>query len=245
MVRYHITVEYDGTPFVGWQRQQNGMSIQQRLEDSIKAFSGIETLVQGAGRTDAGVHALGQSAHFDLSGDVDSAKIVDAVNFYLRPDPIAVLSCVAVAEDFNARFSATARHYVYRIVNRRQPLVMDRGRAWRVSRHLDVAVMQVAASHLVGHHDFSSFRSIHCQANSPIKTLDRLAVSRDGERVEISAVARSFLHNQVRCMVGTLQLVGEGKWTPADVAAALAAQDRAAGGPTAPAAGLYLARVEY
>jgi len=245
MPRFRITVEYEGTAFVGWQKQTNGMSIQQRLEESIKAFSGLEVLVQGAGRTDAGVHALGQSAHFDLAKDVLPDTVVDAVNFHLRPDPIAVLGCEQVAEDFNARFSATARHYLYRIVNRRPPLVMDHGRAWRISRHLDVPAMQAAAAHLVGNHDFTTFRSIHCQADSPVKTLDRLDVTRAGDDVEISASARSFLHNQVRCIVGTLEWVGEGKWSPADVAAALARRDRAAGGPTAPAAGLYLTRVDY
>jgi tRNA pseudouridine38-40 synthase len=245
MPRFHITVEYEGTAFVGWQKQTNGMSIQQRLEQSIKAFSGLEVLVQGAGRTDAGVHALGQSAHFDLAKDVAPDTIVDAVNFYLRPDPIAVLGCEQVDEGFNARFSATARHYLYRIINRRPPLVMDRGRAWRISRHLDVPEMQAAAVHLVGNHDFTTFRSIHCQADSPVKTLDRLDVRRAGEDVEITASARSFLHNQVRCIVGTLEWVGEGKWSPADVATALARHDRAAGGPTAPAAGLYLVRVDY
>jgi tRNA pseudouridine38-40 synthase len=245
VTRYQLVVEYDGGGFVGWQRQDNGRSIQQALEEAVAKFCGETVTVHGAGRTDAGVHALGQVAHVDLGKETDADTVRDAVNFHLRPEPIAVLSASAVDDDFHARFSATERSYLYRIVNRRAPLTLDAGRAWLVSAPLDAEAMHAAAQRLVGRHDFTTFRAAGCQATSPVKTLDALAVARDGERIEVTARARSFLHHQVRTMVGTLKLVGEGKWTSVDVATALAARDRAAGGPTAPAAGLYLTAVRY
>jgi tRNA pseudouridine38-40 synthase len=245
MPRYRLTLEYDGTPFVGWQMQDNGPSVQGRLAEAIKAFSGEDTIPRGAGRTDAGVHAWGQVAHFDLAKDWTTDKVRDALNAQLRPDLISVLSCERTADDFDARFSATARHYLYRIVTRRAPLALDRNRAWHVVHALDAAAMQRAAQALIGHHDFTTFRSAECQAASPVKTLDRLAVTQAGEEIGIEASARSFLHNQVRSMVGSLKLVGEGKWTAADLEQALAARDRAACGPVAPACGLYLAKVGY
>jgi tRNA pseudouridine38-40 synthase len=245
MPRYKLTLEYDGTPFVGWQVQENGPSVQARLAEAIKAFSGEEGVPRGAGRTDAGVHALGQVAHIDLAKDWPPWKVRDALNAQLRPDPISVLACEPAAPDFDARFSATARHYLYRIVNRRGPLALDRDRAWQVPHALDAGAMHEAAQVLIGNHDFSTFRSAECQASSPVKTLDRLAVARNGEEIRIEAAARSFLHNQVRSMVGSLKLVGEGKWTAHDLRDALEARMRGACGPVAPPCGLYLARVEY
>jgi tRNA pseudouridine38-40 synthase len=245
MPRYKLTLEYDGTPFVGWQRQENGLSVQGRLAEAIKAFSGEEVVPRGAGRTDAGVHALGQVAHMDLGKDWTCDKVRDALNAHLRPDPVSVLACEKAAEDFDARFSACARHYLYRVVNRRSPLALDRDRAWGVFRSLDAAAMHDAAQVLVGHYDFSTFRSAECQAASPVKTLDRLVVSREGEEVRIEASARSFLHNQVRSIAGSLKLVGEGKWEARDLERALAARDRSACGPVAPPCGLYLVKVDY
>jgi tRNA pseudouridine38-40 synthase len=245
VTRWRITIEYDGGPFVGWQRQENGPSVQAALEEAVKAFSGEEVLVEGAGRTDSGVHALGQVAHFDLARDADPDTIRDAVNFHLKPRPVAVLSAEAAAQDFHARFSAQGRDYLYRIVNRRAPLALDAGRAWQVPVPLDADAMHEAAQALVGHHDFTSFRAAQCQAASPVKTLDALTVRRAGEEITIAAEARSFLHNQVRIITGTLRLAGEGKWSKEDVADALAAKDRAAAGPTAPPDGLYLAAVRY
>jgi tRNA pseudouridine38-40 synthase len=245
MPRYKLTLEYDGTPFVGWQVQENGPSVQGRVAEAIKAFCGEETLPRGAGRTDAGVHALGQVAHMDLAKEWPAWKVRDALNAKLRPDPISVLVCELVAGDFDARFSATARRYLYRIVNRRSPLALGRDRAWHVTHALDAAAMHDAAQVLVGHHDFTTFRSSECQASSPVKTLDSLSVTRLGEKIVIEASARSFLHNQVRSMVGSLKLVGEGKWTARDLAAALEARTRGACGPVAPACGLYLVKVDY
>jgi tRNA pseudouridine38-40 synthase len=245
VTRFKLTLEYDGGPFVGWQRQDNGPSVQQTLEEAIFGFSGERVTSFAAGRTDAGVHALGQVVHFDLARETTAATVMDAVNFHLKPNPIAVLAAEIAPEDFHARFSAKARAYRYRILNRRAPLALERGRAWQVQPPLDEAAMQAAADRLVGHHDFTSFRSSICQAASPEKTLDRLAVRREGELLSIEAGARSFLHHQVRNMVGTLKLVGEGKWTADDVAAALAARDRAKAGPTAPPEGLYLTEVRY
>jgi tRNA pseudouridine38-40 synthase len=245
MPRYKLTLEYDGTPFVGWQMQENGTSVQGRLAEAIKAFSGEDTIPRGAGRTDAGVHALGQIAHFDLAKDWACDKVRDALNAQLRPDPISVLACELVPDGFEARFSANARHYLYRIVNRRSPLALERERAWHVIQPLDAAIMHAAAQVLIGHHDFTTFRSTECQAPSPMKTLDRLAVSRHGEEVRIEASARSFLHNQVRSMVGSLKLVGDGKWTANDLQQALEARDRSACGPVAPSCGLYLMKVDY
>jgi tRNA pseudouridine38-40 synthase len=245
MSRHKLTLEYDGTPFVGWQAQDNGISVQAVLADAVSAFSGERVAVQGAGRTDAGVHALGQVAHVDLAKDWDDETVRDAINFHLRPHPVAVLAAERVAAGFDARFSAIKRHYRYRIINRRADLALDRHRAWRVGRALDCAAMQAAAQTLVGRHDFSTFRAAECQAKSPVKTLDRLDVVRDGEEVHIEAAARSFLHHQVRSMVGSLVHVGEGKWSIGDLAAALAARDRAACGQVAPPHGLYLVRVDY
>ena len=245
MPRYKLTIEYDGTPFAGWQVQDNAPSVQGALIAAVAAFSGETVAVQGAGRTDAGVHALGQVAHFDLAKTHDTDTVRDAINAHLRPHPVAVLTAEQVPADFDARRSALRRHYRYRIVNRRPDLVLDRGRAWRVPRPLDTEAMHAAAQRLVGKHDFTTFRSTECQAKSPEKTLDRLDVARAGEEIHITAVARSFLHNQVRSMVGSLVMVGDGKWTASDLAGALAARDRAACGPVAPPEGLYLVRVEY
>ena len=245
MPRYKLIIEYDGAPFSGWQVQADGLTVQGALTDAVAALSGERVLVQGAGRTDAGVHARGQVAHIDLAKDWDTGTVRDALNAHLRPHPIAVLSAERAADDFNARTSAIKRHYLYRIVNRRADLTVDLGHAWRVPRPLDAAAMQVAAQHLVGKHDFTTFRSTECQAKSPVKTLDRLDVERSGDIVLIAASARSFLHNQVRSMVGSLVLVGEGKWSPDDLARVLAARDRTACGPVAPPDGLYLVRVDY
>ena len=245
MPRYKLIVEYDGAPFAGWQIQAEQTTVQGVLTMAVAAFAGESALVQGAGRTDAGVHARGQVAHVDLAKDWDSETVRDALNAHLRPHPVAVLSAAKVAGDFNARTSALKRHYLYRILNRRADLTLDITRAWRVPRPLDAAAMHAAAQQLVGRHDFTTFRSTECQAKSPVKTLDRLDVTRDGEEVSVLASARSFLHNQVRSMVGSLVMVGEGKWTPDDLAHALEARDRTACGQVAPPDGLYLMRVEY
>ena len=245
MPRYRVTLEYDGTPFVGWRVQALGVSVQGRLMEAIARLSGETVALRGAGRTDAGVHAKGQVAHFDLMRAWPPETVRAAVNFHLKPHPIAVLDCAIVADDFDARFSATARHYVYRILARRAPPALDRDRVWWVPQRLDGEAMRLAAGALVGRHDFTTFRAADCQAKSPIKTLDRLAVAADGEEMRIAASARSFLHNQVRSMVGSLKLVGEGKWSPDQLAAALRARDRRACGPVAPARGLYLMQVDY
>jgi len=245
MTRWKLTVEYDGTGLVGWQRQDNGPSVQATLETAVHRFCGETVTVHGAGRTDAGVHALGQVAHADIEKLTDADTVRDALNAHLRPDPIAVLSAEAVDDDFHARFSATGRAYLYRIANRRPPLTLEAGRAWHVTPPLDSDAMHHAAQALIGRHDFTSFRASLCQANSPVKTLSALDVSRDGDIVLIRARARSFLHHQVRNIAGTLMLVGIGKWGRADVEAALAARDRAAAGQTAPAHGLYLTEVFY
>ncbi len=248
MPRYRLTIEYDGTPFFGWQRQDGLMTVQQALEEAIAQFARHRVTVFGAGRTDTGVHGLGQVIHIDLERAWDPAKIAEAANGILKQadHPVAVLDAELAPENFDARFSAKSRSYRYRIVNRRANLTVERDRAWHVKKPLDIAAMQDAAQVLVGHHDFTTFRSLNCQAKSPMKTLDRLDVAASGpERIEIVAVSRSFLHNQVRSMVGTLKLVGEGKWTRADVAAALEARDRKACGPVAPACGLYLEAVGY
>src|SRR5437588_5301905 len=245
MPRYKIIVEYDGAPFAGWQYQENSPSVQRAIMTAIEAFSGEKVMVQGAGRTDAGVHALGQVAHFDLASERDTDTVRDAINAHLRPHPVAVLSAEKVAADFDARRSARRRHYLYRIANRRPDLALDRLRAWRVPRRLDVDAMHAAAQRLVGKHDFTTFRSTECQAKSPEKTLDQLDVSHYGDEVHIKTSARSFLHNQVRSMVGSLALVGDGKWSAHDLSAALAARNRAACAPVAPPDGLYLVRVDY
>ena len=245
MPRYKLTIEYDGTPYIGWQAQDSGLSVQGVLTDAIAAFAGERVAVQGAGRTDTGVHALGQVAHVDLAKDWDIDRVRDAINFHLRPQPVAVLAAEQVGADFDARFSAVKRHYLYRIVNRRADLTLDLNRAWRVPRPLDCEAMHIAAQKLVGKHDFTTFRSTECQAKSPVKTLDRLDVAREGDDVRITASARSFLHHQVRSMVGSLVHVGEGKWSVDDLTSALAARDRAACGQVAPPHGLYLVWVEY
>jgi tRNA pseudouridine38-40 synthase len=245
MPRYKLTIEYDGTPFVGWQIQPEGLSIQGALQEAIVRFSGELVTVKGAGRTDAGVHALGQVAHVDLERIWPPDKVRDALNFHLKPHPAAILACAEVPSTFDARFSAIARHYVYRILTRRARPVLDRDRVWWLARSLDAHSMQRAADRLVGRHDFTTFRAVQCQAASPVRTLDRLDVVREGDEIVIRASARSFLHSQVRSLVGTLKLVGEGKWQPDDVAAALAARNRTRCGPVAPACGLYLASVDY
>jgi tRNA pseudouridine38-40 synthase len=245
MPRYRLTLEYDGTPFVGWQRQDNGPSVQAAIEAAVARFAGETVTATAAGRTDAGVHARGQVIHLDLAKDWDAFRVSEALNHHLKPDPIAVLDCAAVGDDFHARFSASERRYRYRIVNRRAPLALEATRAWLVNQPLDAAAMHEAAARLIGKHDFSTFRASLCQAASPVKTLSRLTVARDGDAVSIDAAAPSFLHHQVRNIVGTLLLVGLGKWRADDVAAALAARDRARGGETAPAHGLYLMEVRY
>ena len=245
MPRYKILIEYDGTPFAGWQCQADASTVQGEIEIAIGKLTGENVTIQGAGRTDAGVHALGQVAHFDLVKPVETDTIRDGLNAHLRPHPIAVLAAERVADDFNARMSARQRHYLYRIVNRRSDLALDRLRAWRVVRRLDERAMHDAAQRLVGHHDFTTFRSTECQAKSPMRTLDRLTVAREGDVLNIEVSARSFLHNQVRSMVGSLALVGDAKWSADDLAAALAARDRTACAPVAPAEGLYLVKVDY
>jgi tRNA pseudouridine38-40 synthase len=245
MPRYRLTLEYDGGPFVGWQRQDNGPSVQGRLEEAIEKLSSERVTVTGAGRTDAGVHALGQVAHFDLEKQFEAGKVRDALNYYLRPDPVVVLDAGVADDEFHARFSATARHYLFRILNRRSPPALEEGRVWHVSPRLDAEAMHAAAQFLVGHHDFTTFRAAECQAQSPVKTLDRLDVSRRADEIHIEASARSFLHHQIRSFAGTLKLVGEGKWTPHDVADALKAKDRTRCGPVSPPDGLYLMRVDY
>ncbi len=245
MPRYRLTIEYCGAGLVGWQRQKKGLSVQAALEAAIRDFCGETVTVFGAGRTDAGVHALAQVAHVDLLRDADPEVIRSALNHHLRPHAISVLGAEAAASNFDARRSATGRHYRYRILNRRAPPALERGRVWHVAPLLDLAAMQAGAGHLVGHHDFTTFRDSLCQARSPLKTLDALDVARVGDEIHIEAEARSFLHHQVRNMVGTLKLVGLRNWQPDDVVRALAARDRRAGGPTAPAAGLTLVAVRY
>ena len=245
MTRYKLTIEYDGGPFVGWQVQESGLTVQGQLMAAVEAFCGERVKVSGAGRTDAGVHALGQVAHVDLARDFDTDTVRDAITAHLRPHPIAVLSAEKVPENFDARFSAVGRHYLYRIVNRRGDLTLMRGKAWRLPRVLDHAAMHAAAQRLVGRHDFTTFRHIECQAKSPVKTLDRLDVVREGEELRVTASARSFLHTQVRSMVGALVAVGDGRWSADDLSAALAARDRKACAALAPPDGLYLARVDY
>lgn len=245
MTRWKITAEYDGEPFVGWQRQDNGFSVQAAIEEAIHGFCGAEVTLHGAGRTDSGVHALAQVAHFDLDRDADANTIRDALNYHLKTVPISILEAEAVSEDFHSRFSATGRHYLYRILNRRAPSALEKGRVWHVIRPLDAEAMHDAAQLLTGRHNFNSFRSVNCQADSPIKTLSALRVMRAGDEIHVTAEARSFLHNQVRILTGTLKMVGEGSWTADRVRDALAACDRTAAGPTAPPTGLYLTRVLY
>ena len=246
MTRFALTIDYDGGPFMGWQRQPHGPSVQAAIERAVTAITGEDAVVQAAGRTDAGVHALGMRAHVDIARAITPFRLMEALNARLRPDPVAVLACRTVADDWHARFSCIARHYQYRIVIRRAPLTLARGKAWRIPVPLDLDAMTEAAGKLLGRHDFTTFRSAHCQADSPVRTLDRLAViaGADGE-IAIEASARSFLHHQVRSMVGCLALVGRGQWTPDDMGAALAARDRAALGLNAPPEGLYFVRADY
>lgn len=247
MPRYKLLVEYDGTGYVGWQRQADeaGYSVQGVLEEAIRAFAGHAVTLFGAGRTDAGVHASGQVAHVDLEPAIRADTVRDAANAHLRPHAVTVVSAEAVGPEFDARFSACSRHYVYRIFDRRPPPALYRDFLWHVPRRLDHEAMHAAAQRLVGHHDFTTFRSADCQAKSPMKTLDRLDVSRAGDEILVSAGARSFLHNQVRSIVGSLRKVGDGSWSADDLAGALAARDRTACGPVAPASGLCLVRVDY
>ena len=245
MTRFAFAIEYDGRPFVGWQRQADGASVQQRIEDAIGRVTGEDVRVHGAGRTDAGVHALGMRAHADIAKPITPFRLAGAINAHVRPDPISILACETVADDWHARFSCVGRRYRYDIVNRRAPLTFERGLAWRVAVPLDEDAMQAAADRLIGRHDFTTFRSAHCQSHSAVKTLDRLMVARDGDMISVFAAARSFLHHQVRSMVGCLALVGEGKWSPDDMAAALAARDRAALGFNAPPDGLYFVGADY
>ena len=245
MPRYKLTIEYDGTPFLGWQMQAEGPTVQGVLAEALKKFSGEDAVPGGAGRTDTGVHALGQVAHVELQKDWPADTVRDALNAHLRPAPVSILSAEVAGDDFDARFSASARHYRYLIVNRRPPLALMANRAWLVHVPLDAVAMDDAAQALTGNHDFTTFRAAACQAASPVKTLDALSVRRSGETIIIEASARSFLHHQVRSMAGALKFVGEGKWTKRDLGRALAACDRAQCPPLAPAAGLYLVRVDY
>ncbi|EUC00440.1 tRNA pseudouridine synthase A [Rhizobium sp. CF080] len=247
MPRFRMTVEYDGTPYVGWQKQENGHSVQSALEKAILALTRETVLVKGAGRTDSGVHARGQVVHMDLSRPWEPHKLRNALNAYLgmAHEKVAVIDVQAVDDAFDARFSAVRRHYLYRIISRAAPLALEAKRAWWVTRDLDHEIMHAAAQTLVGKHDFTTFRSVHCQAKSPVRTLDLLDVTRSGDLIEIRATAQSFLHNQIRSLAGTLKLAGEGRMTPADVRAALDARDRKACGPVAPPEGLYFMKVEY
>ncbi|MFC3214416.1 tRNA pseudouridine(38-40) synthase TruA [Novosphingobium panipatense] len=245
MTRYALTIEFDGGPFMGLQRQAHGPSIQQAIEDAAFTVTGERTVMHAAGRTDAGVHGLGMRAHLDVTKPFDAFRLMEALNARLRPAPVAVLACDVVPDDWHARFSCTGRAYIYRIANRRAPLTLERGKAWQVAKPLDAQAMHRSAQALVGRHDFTTFRSVHCQSASPLKTLDRLAVRREGDMVLIEAEARSFLHHQVRSMVGCLALVGMGRWREEQVAEALAARDRQTLGLNAPPDGLYFVRATY
>lgn len=245
MIRFAFTVEFDGRPFMGWQRQAHGPSVQQALEDAIRAITGEQSVIHAAGRTDAGVHGLGMRAHADIAKDIKPFRLMEALNARLRPHPVAVLACDVVPDDWHARFSCMGRAYVYRIANRRAPLTFENGLVWRVIQPLDTDAMQEAAQLLVGRHDFTTFRSAHCQAESPLKSLDRLDVEREGDRIAIHAEARSFLHHQVRSMVGCLALVGMGRWTVDDMRTARDARDRTALGLNAPPDGLYFVNARY
>jgi len=245
MTRFALTLEFDGTPFMGLQRQAHGPSVQQAVEEAVERVTGEQAIMHAAGRTDSGVHALGMRVHLDIAKDIAPFRLMEALNHHLRPDRVAVLDCVEKPDDWHARFSCTGRSYLYRIANRRAPLTLDANRAWLVPQPLDAEAMHRAAQALVGRHDFTTFRSVHCQAQSPVKTLDLLSVERVGEEVQIRAAARSFLHHQVRSMVGCLALVGLGRWREEQVAEALAARERSALGLNAPSAGLYFVRALY
>jgi tRNA pseudouridine38-40 synthase len=245
MPRYKLTIEYDGSPFCGWQKQDNAPSVQAVVERAAEALDQAPVIVQGAGRTDSGVHALGQVAHIDLVKTLEADKVRDALNFHLKPDPVAVIEAQSVNDDFHARFSAVRRHYLYRIIDRRTPLTLDKGQVWRVPKSIDSDAMHVAAQALVGTHDFTTFRDAQCQAESPVKSFDEIRVSRLGEEVQITCSARSFLHRQVRSITGSLVEVGQGKWSPDEFKSALDAADRSRCGPVAPPDGLYLVAVDY
>jgi tRNA pseudouridine38-40 synthase len=245
MPRYRLTLEYDGTPFLGWQVQPDGPSVQGRLVEAFRMLTRTTVDVRGAGRTDSGVHALGQVAHVDLEREYPLHVIREAVNYHVRPDPVAILDVQQVPDTFDARFSAVARHYLFRILARRAPPAIDKYRVWWVPQTLDADAMIAAAPRLEGRHDFTTFRAASCQAKSPVKTLDRFRVSVHGDEIRIEASARSFMHNQVRSMVGSLKMVGEGKWSADDLSAALEARNRARCGPVTPPSGLYLVRVDY
>ncbi|WP_176591591.1 tRNA pseudouridine(38-40) synthase TruA [Sphingobium sp. EM0848] len=245
MTRFAFTVEFDGRPFMGWQRQAHGPSVQQAIEDAIRAVTGEQAVIHAAGRTDAGVHGLAMRAHADIEKDMTPFRLMEALNALLRPDPVAILACEVVPDDWHARFSCLGRSYVYRIANRRAPLTWENGLCWRVIQPLDEGAMHKAAQLLVGRHDFTTFRSAHCQAESPVKTLDRLDVERSGDRIAIYAEARSFLHHQVRSMVGCLAMVGMGRWSIGDMETARDAKDRAALGLNAPPDGLYFVSAHY
>ncbi|MDV3456390.1 tRNA pseudouridine(38-40) synthase TruA [Sphingomonas sp. HF-S4] len=245
MTRFALTVEFDGRPFMGWQRQDHGPSVQQAIEEAAFAVTGERVAVHAAGRTDAGVHGLGMRAHLDIAKPIAAFRLMEALNAQVRPNPVAILECVEMPEDWHARFSCLARHYEYRIVNRRAPLTWEKGLAWRIAADLDAEAMHDAAQLLVGRHDFTTFRSVHCQSESPLKSLDRLDVVRAGDRIAVYASARSFLHHQVRSMVGCLGLVGQGKWTAGDLRDALEARDRSRLGLNAPPDGLFFVRADY
>jgi tRNA pseudouridine38-40 synthase len=245
VTRFALTIEYDGRPFMGWQRQAHGPSVQEAIEVAARKITGEAVAVHAAGRTDAGVHATGMRAHLDIEKPITPFRLMEALNGVVRPAPVAILACEAVADDWHARFSCTARHYEYRIITRRAPLTFENGLAWRLPGPLDAAAMAEGAARLVGRHDFTTFRSAHCQAESPLRTLDRLDVVQAGERISVFASARSFLHHQVRSMVGCLALVGQGKWSADDVEDALAACDRARLGLNAPPDGLYFRQADY
>ncbi len=245
MPRFALTIEFDGRPFVGWQRQAHDPSVQQHVEEALGRITGTIPVIHCAGRTDAGVHAVAMRAHVDLDKEITPFRLTEAINAHLRPEPIAVVDCALVADDWHARFSCIGRTYEYRILNRRAPLTFEQGLIWRVPQALDERTMQEAARHLVGRHDFTTFRSVQCQADSPVRTLNRLDVVREGERISVHAQARSFLHHQVRSMVGCLALVGGGTWSVADMKAALDARDRTALGHNAPPDGLYFIRADY
>jgi len=245
LTRFALTIEFDGGPFFGLQRQKHGPSVQQSLEEAIHGVTGEEVRVHAAGRTDAGVHALGMRVHADIAKEIAPFRLMEAINAHLRPDPIVVIACETVDDDWHARFSCVERSYLYRILNRRARPTLDRGRVWHVATELDAAAMHEAAQSLVGRHDFTTFRSVHCQSDSPVKTLERLDVERHGNEVHIHAAARSFLHHQVRSMVGCLSLVGKGQWTAQDLRHALEARDRQALGLNAPPEGLYFVEAAY
>ena len=245
MTRWRLTIEYDGGPFMGWQRQDHGPSVQQSLEEALRRMTGEDTQVHAAGRTDAGVHALAMTAHVDVQRDVTPDRLREGLNALVRPRPISILDVQPVAEDWHARFSCLGRRYLYRILNRRAPAALDAGRVWHLPVPLDVNAMADGATHLIGRHDFTTFRSAQCQSDSPVKTLDRLEVANIGEEVHVTAAARSFLHHQVRSMVGCLAMVGRGQWTPDDMKKALEAKDRAALGFNAPPDGLYFVEAIY